>query len=130
MTSKQKSSSRPGRKRGAQPGNNNALKHGFYSRSYQQREKELLAQLSPTALQGEIDLNRVSNRHILETIQDHPEITLEQLLSAYRVISLNNVTIASLTRTQFQAARASLEASETADWLETLLTSSESEQPQ
>jgi hypothetical protein len=109
------------KKRGGQSGNNNALKHGFYSRLYKEREKKILTQLPPTALQGEIDLARVNNRHVLEALINTPGLTFEQKISAARVISFGNANIASLTRTQFQTARFTSDASETEEWFKKLL---------
>ena len=44
MTANQ-SSTTPRRRRGAPPGNHNALKHGFYSHSFTRLEKERLTEI-------------------------------------------------------------------------------------
>ena len=53
------------RRRGAQPGNNNALKHGFYSREFRSVELEDLDVIEST-LQDEIAGCRVAGRRIME----------------------------------------------------------------
>lgn len=65
------------RKRGAQPGNRNALKHGFYSRLFTTADKSRLDQISEGDLSSEIKLLRVSiyrlASHILKST-DHQEL--------------------------------------------------------
>ena len=121
MTKKTKTSKSPARKRGGQSGNTNALKHGFYSRSFTEYEKELRSQIPPTAFQGEIDLARVSNRRVIEALRNTPGLTYNDILSGARAISLGNANIASLSRAQFQAARLTADAHETGEWLKKLL---------
>jgi hypothetical protein len=53
--------------RGAQPGNNNALKHGFYSRKFKTQEAADLDALTSTGLQDEIAMIRVAIRRLFET---------------------------------------------------------------
>jgi hypothetical protein len=53
------------RKRGAQPSNTNALKHGFYSREFRQAEINDLPALQ-LRLEDEIAAARVAGRRILE----------------------------------------------------------------
>jgi hypothetical protein len=55
----------PRRLRGAQPGNCNALKHGFYSRHFKHGEVEDLAVFNDI-LDEEIDMLRVVHRRALE----------------------------------------------------------------
>ena len=62
----------PRRHRGAQPGNNNALKHGFYARRFRDLEDIDLDVLAAT-LESEIMGLRVVNRRILELSDDFPE---------------------------------------------------------
>ncbi len=108
------------RKRGGQLGNNNALKHGFYSRLYKEREKKLLSQISHAAVQGEIDLTRVTNRRVLETLNNTPGLTFEQVISGTHAIGLGTARIASLTRIQIHAARITSNAREAEEWLKNL----------
>ena len=109
------------RRRGGQPGNTNAFKHGFYSRSFTEYEKELLSQIPLTDFRGEIDLARVSNRRVIEALRNTPGLTYNDILSGARAISLGNASIASFSRAQFQAARLTADARETDEWLKKLL---------
>lgn len=53
------------RKRGAQPGNHNALKHGFYARMFTTGEVEDLARRTDY-LEEEIDMMRISMKRVFE----------------------------------------------------------------
>jgi len=59
------------RKKGAQPGNLNALKHGFYSRRFHKQELDDLDTIPPGVL-SEIALMRVSLRRLFEYMADEP----------------------------------------------------------
>jgi hypothetical protein len=50
------------RKRGAQSGNRNAFKHGFYSDQFKLAERMSLSQVAPADLTAEIELFRVQLR--------------------------------------------------------------------
>jgi hypothetical protein len=52
------------RKRGGQPGNSNAVKHGFYSQHYKPGEDEALSLLGEGGMQAEIDMLRVLMRRL------------------------------------------------------------------
>lgn len=54
------------RKRGAQPGNRNAIKHGFYSDQFKLAEKMSLTQIEQADLNNEIELFRVQLRRYFE----------------------------------------------------------------
>jgi hypothetical protein len=54
------------RKRGAQPGNTNALRHGFYSRSLRQSEANDLDQINGDDFSSEINMLRAVTRRIFE----------------------------------------------------------------
>lgn len=56
----------PPRKRGAQPRNTNALRHGFYSRYLRQAELKDLDHLEPSDLASEIAMLRAVTRRVLE----------------------------------------------------------------
>lgn len=47
------------RKKGGQPANKNALKHGFYSKDFRNPEKARLAKIKTSDLQSELNLLRV-----------------------------------------------------------------------
>lgn len=56
----------PRRKRGAQPGNKNALTHGFYSKTFAPAEDRDIDAIDQISLDSEIDMLRVSIRRIFE----------------------------------------------------------------
>jgi hypothetical protein len=56
----------PRRKRGAQPGNKNALTHGFYSKTFAPAEDRDIDAIRQISLDSEIDMLRVSIRRIFE----------------------------------------------------------------
>ncbi|MFN2118877.1 MAG: hypothetical protein ACK2T0_00610 [Anaerolineales bacterium] len=89
----------PARRPGAQPGNSNALKHGFYSSVYRARERSLLAELPLTDLSAEIDLIRITNRRFLRALQaSKGDLDLETQLTALRAVNLSAHSIATLLR--------------------------------
>lgn len=59
------------RKSGAQPGNTNAFRHGFYSRRFRQVELEDLMQARVGLLEDEVTLLRVSMRRVFEYADEH-----------------------------------------------------------
>jgi len=102
----------PKRKPGAQPGNRNALKHGYYSRLFKGHEDEIFSTLSLEEIQEEIELTRVNNRRVLQAMSEDPDITYDQILAGVRAISMGTALIASLNRA---GAGASLESTEEDD---------------
>ena len=61
------------RKRGAQPGNLNALKHGFYARFFRPAEASDLEAILETGLSDEIALLRVAMRRLFERAAETDE---------------------------------------------------------
>jgi hypothetical protein len=89
----------PRRKRGAQPGNLNALKHGFYSRHLRPQESADLEQLaSPHDLQSEVALLRVMMRRLQAAADDLEDI--RDFVRVLHSLSACAVRIAVLLRTQ------------------------------
>jgi len=81
-----------GRNKGAQPANQNARKHGFYSRALTEAEKVQLDEASfVEGLDEEIALLRVKLRELVENEPDRIDLYLE---------AAN--TIARLIRTRYQ----------------------------
>lgn len=64
----------PKRKRGGQPGNLNALKHGFYSRQFRHLELEDLRSLLSPGLVDEVAMLRVMTRRVLELADGIDEV--------------------------------------------------------
>ena len=86
------------RRRGAQPGNLNAMKHGFYSRNFHRFEIEDLKKIPDTDLVGEINALRVVTRRLLELSSDNTDTEIGiKLLSTF---SLALVRLSNLLRAQ------------------------------
>jgi hypothetical protein len=87
--------------RGAQPGNTNSLKHGFYSTQFQKGEQSDLRKAAPVAryagLQDEIDLIRVFLRRTIEAVNAEQAMPVETRLRALDVISKAAARLAHLT---------------------------------
>lgn len=96
------SSSQPGRqrKRGGQPGNHNAVKHGFYSAVFKQIESELLASETSTKFEGEIDLLRVLIKRTVDKANEHSDLSLEETFTLLRNISFAAAIIERLNRSK------------------------------
>jgi hypothetical protein len=89
------------RKRGAQPGNLNAIKHGFYSDQFRQAEKMSLSLIQQMDLTGEIQFFRVELRRYLEA----ETVALDQMDYETRLQALHTFSLAAecfnrLVRTQ------------------------------
>ena len=78
----------PKRSRGAQPGNTNALKHGFYS--------ERFSQLELTDL--ETALLRVLIHRFVEAIEAQPDLSLDDTSIYLNAIGSNMTRLAGLLR--------------------------------
>lgn len=99
----------PKKKRGAPAGNSNALKHGFYSRSFREIEYEDLESLR-LSLEDEIAAARVSARRMFELIED-VEDTREKL-NAFSMFSSHLLKIGSLVRAESVLAGGSSDISQ------------------
>jgi hypothetical protein len=75
----------PRKKRGAQAGNTNAVKHGFYSRCFRCEELADINQLSGEDLQGDITMLRVLMRRLFELVSSEtPDLeTLSKVLAVF-----------------------------------------------
>jgi hypothetical protein len=87
------------RRRGAQPGNTNALQHGFYSRHIRTGEASDLSAFMPD-LNSEIAMLRVLAGRAVEAVTKANEITLGDWSMLLNSIGVTFTRIASLTRTQ------------------------------
>jgi two-component sensor histidine kinase len=90
------------RKRGAQPGNSNALKHGFYAANFSVKERRRLSTAAQGQLKDEANLLRIMLDRAAASIQNQPAESLgfHDLLSALRAISMAIGRLESLHRTQ------------------------------
>jgi hypothetical protein len=86
---------KPKRKRGAQPGNTNALKHGFYSRRFNKIETQDLEASNLDDLSGEIALLRVFTRRVFELAQD-----VDDLDRAVHLLSVFSRAVGKLSSAQ------------------------------
>ncbi len=91
-------SSTKNRKRGAQPGNLNALKHGFYSRQFRSREHIDLDALLTVDLNDEIHLLRILMRRALELSSDTED--LAECLATLKAISAASARLTNMLRVQ------------------------------
>jgi hypothetical protein len=92
---------KPKKKKGAQPRNQNARKHGYYSEHFKRREQQLLETLDPVDLSAEIELIRVTCARFLRAWNDaHHTPDYEASLIALRAVNLSAQTIGMLLRAQ------------------------------
>jgi hypothetical protein len=87
------------RARGGQPGNSNALKHGFYSRSFNTIENSDLETLSE-GLQSEVNLLRVSMRKVFELANQNANATVDDWTKALNALTLGSRSVGHLLRLQ------------------------------
>jgi len=85
------------RKRGAQPSNLNALKHGFYSRQFKPDERDDLETMLADGLTDEIAMLRVIIRRVME-LADGVEMT--QAINLLGALGMASTRLAGLLRTQ------------------------------
>lgn len=77
------------RSRGAQPGNRNALKHGFYAKTLTEAEQvDLQIAADIEGLDDEIALLRVKIKHALERDPDNLDILLDASATLARLVKL------------------------------------------
>ena len=74
MTDENQPPTQTKRRKGGQPGNLNALKHGFYSRHFNSLELKDLEATLESGLDSEIDLLRVATRRLLTLTADNKDI--------------------------------------------------------
>jgi hypothetical protein len=88
----------PPRRRGAPNGNQNAVKHGFYSRMFHTTDIEDLDDSPAINLADEIILLRVFIRRAIES--NDTQLDFPESLELLRVLSLASLSINRLIRTQ------------------------------
>jgi hypothetical protein len=87
------------RKRGGQPGNTNALKHGFYTKNFSLAERQGLESINEIVLADEIALLRVLIRRFSAQILASQGVSLNESAQHLAVISEAMLRLASLLRT-------------------------------
>ncbi len=85
-----------GRKRGGQPGNLNALKHGFYSKHFQKAELQDLEEARD--LQEEIAMMRVVTRRLLRMARGCKE--MGEMVNVLGALGLASTRVAGLMKAQ------------------------------
>ncbi len=90
----------PGRRGGAQPGNKNALKHGFYAKQYVTEETDRLDDSDRLSLEDELDLLRVFVDRLSGKIKLDDELTQTEL-SALNTLAIMMQARATLVRTHY-----------------------------
>jgi len=88
------------RKRGGQPGNSNALRHGFFSRSFTEAEMDDLEKNVKGEFMDEIALARVNAAHLAELLKDYKNISLDDYVSASNALNNYLDRIQRLSRAQ------------------------------
>ena len=88
------------RRRGGQPGNTNAVKHGLYSSRFFPEEIEALSDMQE-GLKDEIELVRVTTARILRyveqhTVEDQVVMEAEDYTALLNLIAKNSATVARL----------------------------------
>jgi hypothetical protein len=89
-----------GKPRGGQPGNNNALSHGFYSRKFRTIELSDLNASLKDNLTDEIALLRVAIRRCFDYISDQDEISLAEWSDCLSALSSATLNLSTLIKTQ------------------------------
>jgi hypothetical protein len=87
------------RKRGGQPGNQNALKHGLYAHKYRHQEKVALASAVRQDLLNEIDLMQVALRRFFD-LADESEFDLASYVQTAHTLAMTITRLTDLTLAQ------------------------------
>jgi hypothetical protein len=87
----------PKRHRGGQPGNINALKHGFYTRRFNQSDLAGVESTDYNGLMDEIAIIRLYTRRLIELDDQSDDIS--QVANILRILCLASITITRLVKT-------------------------------
>jgi len=111
------------KRRGGQPNNHNAYKHGFYSALFKDKERKLLEDLPAADLSAEIELIRVTNTRFLEALQvSKGTLDYEANLTALRAVNMSAQSIAMLLRVQTLTGSVGQDAAEALAKIDALIT--------
>ena len=88
------------RRRGAQPGNSNALRHGFYAKSFTDAEMHRLDADIEGEFIDEIALARTNAARLAELLKDYKNMSLDDVVSASNALNNYLDRIQSLSRAQ------------------------------
>ncbi|MGB8214106.1 MAG: hypothetical protein WCE68_11155 [Anaerolineales bacterium] len=88
------------RKPGGQPGNANALKHGFYSKSFTKAELKGLEENLNGEFTDEIEVARTNAGRLAELLMDYKNMSIEDVVAASNALNNYLDRIQSLSRAQ------------------------------
>jgi len=101
----------PKRSRGGQPGNLNALKHGFYTRRFTHTDLAGVESTDFNSLMEEIAIIRLYARRLIEL--DNQSTDISQVTNILRILCLASLTITRLVKTsQFLQVNANTTSSD------------------
>jgi hypothetical protein len=99
------------RHHGGQPGNINALKHGFYTRRFNQSDLAGVESIDYNGLMDEIAIIRLYARRLIEL--DDQSSDISQVANILRILCLASLTITRLVKTsQFLQLHGNTEATD------------------
>lgn len=93
-------SSPSSRKRGGQPGNANAMRHGFYSRHMKAGEQSDLENLLRPGVQDETAALRVMIGRLLKIASEENNMDIETAIAVTNALGTAAIKLSSLLRTQ------------------------------
>jgi hypothetical protein len=85
------------RKRGAQPGNSNAMRHGFYARHFTATEHATIESVTERDLESEIIMARVAAARVYQAFIDSEG---EEMIAIFKALTDANIKLGTLLRTQ------------------------------
>lgn len=88
------------RKRGGQPGNLNAIRHGFYSKSFTESEMLALDSNVNGEFTDEIAAARVNAARLAELMKDYKNMAIQDYIAASNTFNNYMDTVRSLSRDQ------------------------------
>ena len=88
------------RKRGGQPGNANALRHGFYAKSFTDAEMGRLDKDIEGEFIDEIALARTNAARLADLLKDYKNMSIDDVVSASNALNHYLDRIQSLSRAQ------------------------------
>jgi hypothetical protein len=88
------------RRRGAQPGNQNAQRHGFYAKSFTENELQDLDSNIKGEFHDEIALARINAARLAELLKDYQNMPFEDVVSGSNALNNYLDRIQSLSRAQ------------------------------
>jgi len=88
------------RKPGAQPGNSNALRHGFYAKSFTKAELLSLEQSIQGEFADEIEVARTNTGRLAELLMDYKNMDIADVVAASNALNNYLDRIQSLSRAQ------------------------------